>query len=574
MTSKGVEIKYGGFAEGAKESFSPSSSEMMFDTLSQLKEYDLNFPNYANPMELYQTVLDGKGVPFPSNTENIKLGLWSEQTSGEDGRFENPIVLTLEADKNYSSSGITLTFDTDNDIYSDELNIKWYRGSELLDDKNFSPNSAFYFCNNKVEIYNKIVISFYSVNMPRNRMKLRSIDYGYGTLFLGNELKNVRLIQEIDPISSQISINTVDFILDSRRDIEYSFQTKQPLSVYFDGELKATVFIKSAKRTSKRSWKIECDDYIGIMDGVYFEGGIYSEKNAVELLEEIFQKAKIPFYIDSVFEKETVSGYIPYSTCRQALMQVALAIQAAVDTSNSDVVNVYALDDNITQTIPLNRIRQGQNFDDEDTVTAVEVTAHAYSPIEETAEVYKADDSGTGEQIMVTFSEPLHLLSISNGEILNSGATFALINASNGCVLVGKKYSHTTQTKRINNPLVSAGDTEKILSISNATLVSIKNIDNVLEKCYNYLVRTNKVNLSIIDGKHIYHNVPAIYGKIKYGEAKYGGNGSSSVVYDKPTNVGDMIEAETEYLGNVRGRIIKQTFNLNGGIIVKESVLK
>ena len=33
-------------------------------------------------------------------------------------------------------------------------------------------------------------------------------------------------------------------------------------------------------------------------------------------------------------------------------------------------------------------------------------------------------------------------------------------------------------------------------------------------------------------------------------------------------------KAETEYLGVVSGRLIKQSFNLNGNIIIKEAVLK
>ena len=46
------------------------------------------------------------------------------------------------------------------------------------------------------------------------------------------------------------------------------------------------------------------------------------------------------------------------------------------------------------------------------------------------------------------------------------------------------------------------------------------------------------------------------------------------VTYDQSVNVGDKIQAETEYLGVVSGRLIKQSFNLNGNIIVKEAVLK
>jgi hypothetical protein len=43
---------------------------------------------------------------------------------------------------------------------------------------------------------------------------------------------------------------------------------------------------------------------------------------------------------------------------------------------------------------------------------------------------------------------------------------------------------------------------------------------------------------------------------------------------DDPVSVGDMITTQTAYLGDITGRVIKQTFNLNGGIIVKNTVMK
>lgn len=574
MMNRGVAIRYGDVAPEAKENFVPTASESEFSTLAQLQQYNVNFPNYANPCELYQTVLDGTAEAFPSSPEIANFGLLSEQLSNDDGSFNEPIVLTFTAKAQYSSQGLTLTFDKYNNIFAKRLNIKWYRQDELIADEDFYPDNAFYFCHKKVDLYNKVVITFYSLNMPKNRLKLTAIDYGYGTIFYGNELRSTKLIQEIDPISSQISINTADFTLDSKSDIEYSFQQKQPLSVYFNGELKATVFVKSSKRKAKRLWQVQSEDYIGLLDSVYFEGGIYTNKNAVELIVEIFTKAKIPYTIDDAFVDEVVTGYIPYSTCRQALMQVAFAIQAVVDTSNSDVVKIFALDDDIKQTITLNRIKQGQSFDDEDTVTAVEVTAHAYAPINETIEAYKAVNSGTGDSVMVTFTEPLHSLSIVNGDIIKSGATFAIINANEGCILSGKKYEHTTQSKRIDNPLVSASDLERVIAIEKATLVSAKNLDKVLAKCYNYLIRTSTTNLSIIEGKHITSEKGARYGVSKYGLSKYGVYTPKIVKYDKAVNVGDMISAETEYLGTVTGRAIKQTFNLSGGIIVKDTILR
>lgn len=578
MNNRGVAIRYGDVAPEAKENFVPTASESQFNTLAQLQQYNLNFSNYANPCELYQTVLDGTATAFPSVPENANVGLWSEQISNDDGTFTTPIVLELESEGQYSSQGLTLTFDTYNGIYATRLSIQWLRitgeGITTLAEQEFTPNNAFYFCRNFVENYNKVVITFYSLNMPKNRLKLRVIDYGYGTFFYGDELRNVKLIQEIDPISSQISINTADFTLDSKTDMEYSFQAKQPLSVFFNGELKATTFVKKSNRKAKFLWQVQSEDYIGLLDSIPYYGGIYTNANAVSILSDIFTVAKVPYSIDEAFTDATVTGYIPYTTCRDALMQVAFAIQAVVDTSNSEVVKVFALENDIKQTIPLNRIMQGQNFTDDETVTGVEVAVHTYKPITETIDAYDETESGTGENIFVKFSEPLHDLTISNGEIVSSGTNFAIINANSGCLLQGQQYEHTTQTRRKNNPVVLASEIEKIVSVENATLVSLHNIDNVIEKCYNWLIKTNATNLKIVEGKHVQYGDYVKYGKKKYGTFKYGEKYPNVVTYDEPVDIGENIKAETEYLGVVSGRIIKQSFNLNGNIIIKEAVLK
>ena len=414
--------------------------------------------------------------------------------------------------------------------------------------------------------------------MPYNRLKLRVIDYGYGTFFYGNELRNVNLIQEIDPISTEISINTVDFTLDSKSDIIYSFQKKQPLNVYFNGELKATSFVKTAKRKAKRLWDITSEDYIGLMDSITFFGGVYDNKNATELLQEIFSVAKIPYYIDETFSNITISGHIPYSTCREALMQVAFAIQAVVDTSDSEVVKIYALEDDIKQTNPLTRIMQGQNFVDDDTVTSVEIVAHKYEKTDEYVELYgsKTEDVGIiGEEVFVKFSEPVWELTLSGGTMIDSSANHAHFKTTSDFLLLsGLKYLHKMETKTKKNPLILATEIENIVTIDNATLVSLNNIDNVAEKCYNWLMRNQSTNLSIVESKHVTGGKPITYGNAKYGIDKYGGKTPSTITYDEPVSVGDVINAETEYLGIVSGRLIKQTFNLNSNVIIKEAVLR
>ncbi len=555
INPNGVAIRYSDVAPEAKENFTPATSDKeSFVNLSELQLYEAEFPNYSNPCEVYSVPLDGNSEVFPSDTSDARLGLWSNSISGSDGWFETPVVLSLTASGQYSSQGITLTFDMYNDIFATDINIKWYRAGTVLSDMDFTPDRAAYFCRNFVENYDKVEITFRAINMPGNRLKLRVIDYGYDTVFYGAELRSVKLIQELDPISSEIAINTCDFTLDSKTDMEYSFQAKQPLSVYFNGRPLATTFVKKSKRKARRIWDIQSEDYIGMLDGIPYAGEMFFLADAYAVMSGILTLAKVPFEIDEAFRGMPVTGYIPYTTSREALMQVAFAVGAVVDTSNGDVVRVFKLKDTVTQTIPLQRIMQGQSFADDETVTAVEVTAHTYTAITETVDLYKASESGLGNNIFVKFSEPLHDLSITNGTILVGATNYAIINASSGCVLKGQKYEHTTISKRKENPLVLAGTLEKVVAIENATLVSSLNVDSVLERCYAWLVKTNTTNLKIVEGKHVSED--------------------GTVTYDEPVNVGDVIESETEYLETVSGRIIKETFGLNGGIVIKEAVLK
>lgn len=570
----GVAIYYGDIAPEAKENFDVSVTEDLFGAVEQLSKYNLSFPNYGNPCEYAMIPLDGK-TQLLSREGQSNVGIVSEQMSNADGTFDEPIVLTLESEGQYTSQGLTFTFDIYNNIYATDINIKWYRESELLDDKNFVGDSASFFARNRVENYTKIVITISAMNMPNNRLRLRVLDYGYGTVFYGDELRDVKLIQELDPLSAQISINTVDFIIDSSGDIEYDFQRKQPLSVYFNDELKATAFVKSHKRTAKFLWQVQGEDYIGLMDSVPFKGGVYSNQSVGTLMQSIFDAAKAPYMLEADLASKTVSGYIGYTTCREALMQVAFAIGAVVDTSNSATVNIYKLNDTITQKIPRERIMRGQSFDESDRVTAVELAEHRYTAIENRVEAYRASDSGTGENIFVKFSEPLYNLIITHGSILERGTNYAIIDAyTTACVLSGQTYDHVVTMHRQDNPLVLAGDVENVITIDQATLISAENVDEILDLCYNWSIRTRSINERIVEGKTVIDGGKVLYGTKLYGGFVYGQDMPSIVIPDELTKVGDAVRSETEYLGDVDGTILKQSFNLNGNIIVKDSVVK
>lgn len=566
-----VVVRYSDIAVGAKSSFEMLTGKRLpASNLDLIKSEGATFKRYDTPFELNSMILDGDSEFLPEEG-TAQIGYISEEMTNDNADFDSPLSIELISEETYTSAGVTLVFDERKNIYATNINIKWYNDDVLMSDADFQPTSANYFCNKKVEFYNKLVITFYSLNVPRNRLRLNSIEYGLIVEFRADELKSAKVIQEIDPISTSILINPFDFTIDSKKNVDFSFQTKQPIEVIFKGERKATTFVKSAKRKSKTIWEIQSEDYIGLMDSVYFKGGIYRGKKAFELLEEIFSSAKVPYEIKDGVRDIELTGYIPYTTCRNALMQVAFAIGAVVDTSNSSKVDVFMLSDEVSQEISKQGIMQGQKFEDETRVTAVELVSHAYRESSETAVAYEGARSGTGTNIYVSFSEPLHDLVISDGRIIESGVNYAIIDANDNCVLSGLKYEHNTIIHRKENPLVLSTDIENILSIENATLISSRNVDSVLDLCYNYLVRTSRTTMKIVDGLHKKAE-KSIYGTFAYGSRKYG-----YTIYErepKATKVGDYIEYETDFMGKKSGRIIKQSYALVGGVLVKDSVVR
>lgn len=584
MDNSGVKIQYGNITVGAKENFVPVvNSKTSWTDLEQLQRYNLRFPNYGNPCEYGSVLLDGKTkfMPKLSDLRNSNMGWWGNYVSDENGNFSTPLTLMLTADGKYSSKGFTLTFDEYNNIYCNSLNIKWYsfnkttQAYEIMKDENnadlsidFSPNSAIYFCEKEVTGFERVIITFNSMNMPYNRLKLRSIDYGYGTIFKGDELQNVTVSQSISPATLEITNNAVDFRLNNKSDVIYEFKEGQPITTYFNDAIRQVSFIKSSKRVSENVYEVKSEDYMYNLSKFTFLGDVYTNKSAKELLTSIFEQTQVPYEFSSEYTDTNLSGWVPICDCREAIRQICFAACATVSTANSDKVVISKLNNNLMEYIPLTRVRQGQNFEEESQITELVLTRHDYVKTDETVEAYKAVESGTGDEIFVKFSEPLWDLSITNGEILKNedntlkcSANYAIIKANTSCVLTGKKYrdDKANTGAKDSSKLANLGD--NIVEITDATMVgNFATGLSVVEHIYPILRKYTTTHMRIDEG----------YDLIKYGSAKYGTVKYGEKIFDRIIAPSDYITAETQYLGNITGRIIYEKYNLNGRKIVKE----
>lgn len=370
-----------------------------------------------------------------------EIGLWSTSLSDEQGLFAAAPVLTVVFGEAYTSKGIYFDFDVGTGDYCNSLTISWYQGDTLLDSMVFSPNKSSYFCEHLVSGYNKVICSFSKMCKGNRRLKINAIYFGVVRNFGGDELRSVSILQELNPISTELASNTLDFELESKNeDIRYVFEVKQPIEAYSnENRLLGTFYVDSSKRYNRTRYRVSSIDAIGVLGESNFPEGMYNEKNAKELIEAILDGHYL-LEMDQSLQTAAVTGYLPQLTRREALQQVCFAIGAVADTSNTRKVKVFALSETVN-IIDDRRQYTGGSVETAAIVTAVELTAHTYT----------AGSSGD--------------------DVITVGGT---------------DYVHTQAVTRIENPKVQPSDRQNVIQITDATLIHSGNVLNIAQKVFDY----------------------------------------------------------------------------------------
>lgn len=271
-------------------------------------------------MELDYWKLDGSFKVFPDNPENTTWGFWSNSISGADGTFTVPIVLTLSFVNLHESIGLSFEFNPYDNSYPNNLNIKWYQGDTLLYDVDFIPDNWRYSCMQKVVNYNKIVMTFKSMNKPNRYLKVQNIVHGIYKYFENDEIRDAKILEDVDLTSSELSVNTLDFSVYSE---DAQFNIFNPQGVYDLLQKKQQLTVEGKKdkelinfrnyyvdtwSSERNEISISALDAIGIMDGTTFKGGIYNGKRDADLVNEIMTDAGFGYSISVSLADIPVNG--------------------------------------------------------------------------------------------------------------------------------------------------------------------------------------------------------------------------------------------------------------------------
>lgn len=352
------------------------------------------------------------------------------------------------------------------------MNVKWYRDATLLEDQNYNVDSAEYFCDTQVQAYNKIVITIGNMQRANRFLKIFNITDGISRQFYNEELENVEIIEEITNNNKALNINQAELVVLPQNKTGVLFQRTLPFSIYRNDVLYGRFFIDSSTSNFEKTlYKLKVSDYINILDGQSYLGGIYSNVTMANLVADIL--SDIPYTIDSSIQNYTISGYLPILTKREALRQIAFCTNAYIDTSRSDEIVIAPLPTTAIETLTKAEVLKIETTQ-ENIVTKIELNTELLTTRNATTdEIFNGALNGTQS---IIFDSPKFNLTISGGTIVLSNCNYAIIRGTGGnVVLSGQTYEQYTKvTEKTNSNAVST-DIEKIDSYT--TTLTCNDID-------------------------------------------------------------------------------------------------
>lgn len=360
-----------------------------------------------------------------------------------------------------------IEFDTWTNEYPLTMTVTWYRDTTQLEQQTYNVDSAMYFCDTPVSVYNKIVISISNMIRPNRYLKIFNIYDGVTRNFYNEEIENLTIIEEINTNNTTLAINQASTTIFPQNSTGVQFQRTLPFMIYRNEVLYGKFFINtSTSNTDKSLYKIKVNDWISILEGQTYLGGLYSSTAVSSIVSELL--GDIPYTLDATLGSMTITGYLPILNKREALRQLAFAINAMIDTSRSDKVEIKPLPTTASHTLGKAEIVSIESTQQSITTKYSLKVKTLATTTTDAEELFNGTISGN---TAVTFLSPMYDLQITGGTIVSSNINYAIITGSGAVTLTGKSYEiNESQYEKTNSYTISS-DIEKVQNF-NTTIVS------------------------------------------------------------------------------------------------------
>lgn len=280
------------------------------------------------------------------------------------------------------------------------------------------------------------------------------------------------------------------------------FRKNDKLEYFRDGRRVGVYYLQTVERVGAAAYTLSALSALGRLITMRHAGGIYTGQTVAEVVPQIC--GTVPVMIESVYAGRQLYGYLPYSnpdktngngrSARDNLSQVLFAIGASLGTDENGVMRVEKLWDGVSCAVTADQIsEQDCATVYESPVSAVEITEHQWVQNQEEVTLFE----GTAEDgAIVVFDDPAHSLTAEGFTITEQGDNYAVLSAGSG-TLTGKGYTHLT---RIVRRTVTEGAEENVVTVSDATLVSLTNSVDVAKRMAEYYRHRETIRVDVEPG--------------------------------------------------------------------------
>ena len=302
--------------------------------------------------------------------------------------------------------------------------------------------------------------------------------------------------------SDSLEANSLTVTVFSNNKAIMGFAKNDKVEYFRDGRRVGVYYLQTVERVGSDAYTLSALSALGRLITMRHAGGIYTGQTVAEVVPQIC--APVAVMIESVYASRQLYGYLPYSnpdkekgngrSARDSLSQVLFAIGASLGTDENGVMRVEKLWDGVSATITADQINEDSCSTVYETpVSAVEITEHQWVKSQDTVTLFE----GTAEDgTLVTFEDPAHSLTAEGFAITEQGDNYAILSAGTG-TLTGKSYNHLT---RIVRRTVTEGAEENVVTVSDATLVSLTNSVDVAKRMADYYRHREIIRVDVEPG--------------------------------------------------------------------------
>ena len=302
--------------------------------------------------------------------------------------------------------------------------------------------------------------------------------------------------------SDSLEANSLTITVYSEDKSIMSFAKNDKVEYFRDGRRVGVYYLQTVERVGAEAYTLSALSALGRLITMRHAGGIYTGQTVAEVVPQIC--GPVPVIVESVYASRKLYGYLPYSnpdgvsgngqSARDNLAQVLFAIGASLGTDENGVMRIEKLWDGTSCAVTADQIsEEGCTTVYEAPVSAVEVTEHQWVQNQEETTLFE----GTAESsTLVTFDDPAHSLTADGFTIMEQGDNYAVLSAGSG-TLKGKGYTHLT---RIVRRTVTDGAEENVVSVTDATLVSLTNSVDVAQRMADYYTHRETIQVSVEPG--------------------------------------------------------------------------